>query len=98
MRISRSTLAVATTLIALALPASASAAQPSHVVVLNVTPEVTCERTILDVTMEYSIVPETVYTDALCGFAASLSARKARDLSSDPRVVSVTEDGRYTGG
>jgi hypothetical protein len=98
VRIPRSTLAVAITLIALALPASASAAQPSHVVVLNVTPTDTCERTILDVTMTYSIVPATIYTDALCGFAASLSTRKARDLASDPRVQSVTEDRRYTTG
>jgi hypothetical protein len=98
VRISRSIVAVAIALIALALPTSASANQPSHVVVLNVTPDITCERSILDVTMTYSIVADVIYTDALCGFAASLSSRKARDVSSDPRVLSVTADTRSTGG
>jgi hypothetical protein len=98
VRIPRSIVAVATTLIALALPASALADQPNHVVVLNVTPEVTCERLVLDVTMTYSIVADVIYTDALCGFAAPLSSRKARDVASDPRVQSVTEESRYTGG
>jgi hypothetical protein len=94
----RSIVAIATTLIALALPTSALGTQPSHVVVLNLTPDVTCERNILDVTMTYSIVADVIYTDALCGFAASLSTRKARDVSSDPRVQSVTAETRYTGG
>jgi len=90
---------MATALVALALPTSAAVAdQPSHVVVLNVTPDVTCDRNILDVTMTYSIVADVIYTDALCGFAASLSSRKARDLASDPRVLSVTVDSRSTGG
>lgn len=97
MRSPRSIVAMATAMIALALPTSALANQPSHVVVLNVTPDVTCERNILDVTMTYSIVADVIYTDALCGFAASLSSRKARDVSSDPRVQSVTADTRSSG-
>jgi hypothetical protein len=97
VRISRSIVAMATAAIALALPTSVLANQPSHVVVLNVTPDVTCERSILDVTMTYSIVADVIYTDALCGFAASLSSRKARDVSGDPRVQSVTVETRSTG-
>jgi hypothetical protein len=97
VRIPRSTLAVATTMAALALPASASASQPTHVVVLNVTADATCDRTILDVTMDHDVLPEMVYTDALCGFAARLSTRKARDLADDPRVLSVVLDGTSSG-
>ncbi len=83
-------------LAALALPAPALAAQTSYVVTVQPAVGVSCDRTILEVTMSHDLVPARIYTDSVCGFSASLSKSAVRNLAADPRVVSVTADGVFS--
>lgn len=91
------TTAGATAVVAVLLaPATAHAGQ-SYVVSLKPTAEQSCEATIVDVTRAYAISPQSTYTNALCGFSASLNKRTAEALRVDPRVSSVTSDGSTSG-
>jgi hypothetical protein len=60
--------------------------------------DATYDRAILDVTMTHGLVPAQVYTSAVCGFAASMSRSRAREVSLDPRVESVQPDTIVTTG
>jgi hypothetical protein len=77
---------------ALMAPASAHAAQ-DYIVTLQPATGVTCDTTIRDVSIAYSIAPKYTYTASLCGFSASLAKRTVEQLLLDSRVKSVTQDG-----
>lgn len=91
------TLGAAALVAAFAAPASAQAAQ-DYVVTLKPAADSTCERTISDVSVAYSITLRSTYTSALCGFSASMSKRTVDDLRLDARVVSVRADTVVTSG
>jgi hypothetical protein len=90
MRLFGPSLAVAATVLSVA--AAPAQAASDYVVTLSPAPDVTCDRTILDVATTYALAPTTVYTSALCGFGASLSKSQVRALALDPRVKSVELD------
>jgi len=90
-------LSTAVVVAALAAPATAQASN-DYVVSLKNPADSTCHGAILEVTMSYGIVPRKLYTSAICGFAASLSKPKARELALDPRVESVQPDAVVTAG
>jgi hypothetical protein len=93
----RTTLGAAALLAGFAAPATAHAGQ-SYVVTLNPAAETTCERTILDVSVQYGITLKSTYTSSLCGFSAMLSRRTVEELKLDPRVGSVQSDSVVTSG
>ena len=76
---------------ALLTPATASAAQ-GYVVTLAPAGDSTCAATIQAVSSAYSVTPKHTYTNALCGFSASISKRTVEQLRLDPRVASVEPD------
>jgi Peptidase inhibitor I9 len=92
----RAHLAVAAVVGGLVAPASAAAGQATYVVTLAPPPGTSCEHTILGVAASNHVVPTLTYTDAICGFSAPLSKTAARQLSADPRVVSVTPDSTFS--
>lgn len=93
----KTTVGAAALVAALAVPATAQAGQ-SYVVTLKPAVNTTCERTILDVSVAYSITLKNTYTGTLCGFSASMNKSTAESLRTDPRVDSVTSDSVVTTG
>jgi hypothetical protein len=80
VRLPLKSLAPAVATVVLAAPAPALAAQ-SYAVTLQPSTGVTCERTLLDVTMAQQLVATAVYTESPCGFAAQMSKAKAPSRS-----------------
>ena len=89
--------ALAAVIAGLAVPGTAGAAPTgNYVVTLQAELGAPCAAAIADVTGDYAVTPTLTYTDSLCGFAASLSKSKARDLAADRRVEWVVVDSPVT--
>src|SRR5262245_801112 len=95
--------AAAVALVALAAPASARPAAPaeptaSYIVTLKpgATPHVAAEATSQLDASGAAVAPTRVYTSALHGYAAQLTAGQAAAVAADPQVASVELDGIVT--